>query len=208
MTWLDTIKSTLFQLSLEGKSLSKALEEWQYQGNMYDTEGFKHTCELCGHPDLRYQFEITNKHNQGSLLVGSECIKKFSGISVLDSDGNKLDVVSARKKVNSDKRSLITDAKKRDVLNSLIQLSWKDEEFKIDSFIEYFKDRGAFTPDQLATLFWRLNKHGVPFNKAYFKIIIKRDREKEQLINMPDWKLKKIWSALSTSQKSWLNGRR
>ena len=203
MTWLDTIKQTIFLLSVENKDLNKALREWVYEGNMYDTEE-SHSCELCGHPDLRYQFEITNINNHDILLIGSECIKKFSGISVLDSKGNKLDVVSARKKVDHDKRLLITDAKKRHVINSLVELSWEDDKFKIDSFIEYFKDRGAFTPDQLATLFWRLNEHDISFNKSYFKLTIKRGREKEQLLNMPDWKLKKIYSALSSTQKDWL----
>lgn len=210
MTHLDTTIKTIFQLSSEEKDLSKAFKEWVYEGNMHDTGESTHVCELCGQTDLRFQFEIRNIQNQNSLLIGSECIKKFNSISVLDSDGNKLDVVSARKKVDSDRRSLVTDAKKRHVINSLVQLSWKDEDsdYKIEDFIKYLNDRGAFTPDQLAFLFWRLDVCNVSFQKSYFKLVMKRNRERTQLLTMPEWKLRKIEDTFSSSQRLWVKENR
>src|SRR3546814_13751215 len=48
------------------------------------------TCELCGQQELRYHFEIENDETAGSLLVGSECIKRFE-ITGIDEQGQRLD---------------------------------------------------------------------------------------------------------------------
>jgi hypothetical protein len=48
--------------------------------------------------------------------------------------------------VASDKRKLIADAKTHSVINSLVVLAARDKEFDINSFIAYYRERGAFTP--------------------------------------------------------------
>jgi len=86
--------------------------------------------------------------------------------------------------------------------NTLITLARKDGEFNIDSFIGYYQDRGAFTPDQLSMLLWRLDEHDIPRDGVPFKVIIKRNREREQLRSMPGWKLRKLWPYLSEHQRA------
>jgi len=61
--------------------------------------------------------------------------------------------------------------------------------------------RGAFTPKQLGVLLWRLDKHGIPYKKSYLKMVIRRDREKAQLLSMADWKIRKLWPCMSESQR-------
>ena len=77
-----------------------------------------------------------------------------------------------------------------------------DNEFIIENFIEYFKERKAFTPKQLSLLIWRLRKADIDFNKSHFKLTIKKKREQENLLQLEDWKLKSIWECLSSSQKN------
>lgn len=204
MSWATSAQENMLPLSLEKKYLNTAMAEWEYRGNTYDLGTPEEICGLCDHPDIRFQFEIVNKHNENSLLVGSECIKRFSGIAVLDADGNTLNTERARQKVDRDRRKLVTDAQVKSLLNSLVQLAQKDEQFDIESFIEDYQQRGAFTPRQLATLFWRLKKYKVPFNKAYFKIYIRKQRDKDALLQLKDFQIRDIWPALSPSQKQFV----
>ena len=208
MSWLETVKNNIFEKSLSKGDVTKAFEEWEYLGTMYETLDLLESCELCEHPELRYQFEIVNKLNSSTLLVGSECIKKFDGIAVIDSTGKKMDKGSARKKVNSDKRRLISDTKTQHMMNSLIRLSKADELFEIESFIQDFKERGAFTPNQLTTLFWRLKKYNIVYVDRYFKVSLRKAKYKDQLVDMENWKLKTIYNSLSPSQRDFLEGSR
>jgi hypothetical protein len=201
MNWIEKIKENIFPASIEKNNLIDALREWEYRGNMYDSENNIESCQLCTHPELRYQFEIINKNNSNIFLVGSECIKKFSGVSVFDEQGQKLDPVVANKKIDKDKRKLIIDGETKSILTSLVELSWNDKEFEIESFIDSYKEKKAFTPNQLFTILWRLKKYKIPFTKKYFKIRLRRSKDKQQLKNMEKWKLLELYDCLSTSQK-------
>lgn len=200
MEWLERVKKNIFPLSLEQTNIRKAIDEWIYEGNMLDLEIAEESCEICDQPNIRYQFEIINKNNDNTLLVGSECITKFE-IPVLDSSGVKLSSNDAKKKVNRDRNKLVTEAKEKHVINSLIKLKAIDETFNIDSLLEYYKERKAFTTKQLSMLIWRLDDAKIDYNKANFKVTIKRGREKDQLMNLEDWRLRKLWQCLSSSQK-------
>lgn len=136
-------------------------------------------------------------------MIGSECITRFK-ISVIDQSGKKLSLEEAKKKVMKDRNRLVTEAKEKSVLNTLVALAAKDHEFDIENFIDYFKERKAFTPSQLNVLIWRLERARIDFKKSHFKLTIKRNREKEQLLKLEDWKLNRIWDCLSNSQKQFI----
>lgn len=203
MNWIERVKENVLPVSNEKYNIRKALDEWVYEGNMYDVEVADEICELCDHPNIRYQFEIVNQLNNNALLIGSECIIRFK-ISVIDKSGKKLSFDEAKKKVTKDKSRLVTEAKEKSVLNTLVVLAGIDHNFNILNFIEYFKERKAFTPNQLALLIWRLERANIDFKKSHFKLTIKRNREKEQLLQFEDWKLNRIWSCLSNSQKEFV----
>ena len=203
MTWAARCAETLFPLSVERTNLSIALREWLYVGNMFDHGQPIETCKLCGHTNIRYHFEIVNAHNDNDLLVGSECINRF-GIAATDDAGNVLDATTSRRRVNRDKRYLVTEASKRRQIASLIQLASVEKEFDILSFIDYLQDRGAFTPSQLFTLFWKLKSHNVTYIPGDFKLTIMRNREKAQLKSMPNWQIQQLWPSLSSTQRTWV----
>jgi len=202
--WLENVKENLISLSKEKIDVRKSLSEWFYYDNTHDLEEPCEDCELCGHQGIRFQFEIQNIETKHTLLIGSECIKRFL-IRAVDSEGKVLDEVGTRKKVDKDRRTLISDAKTKRVIRNLIELSQKDTNFNdIDRSIEYFNDRGAFPPKYLSFLLWRLGKNNIKFNKSDFKMVIRRNREKNQLLyEMEDWQIKNIWSVMSASQKEW-----
>jgi len=127
---------------------------------MFDLENPIESCELCKHPNIRYQFNIRNQNNGNELLVGSECINKFN-IRATDNDGTVLNLEMSRNKVNRDRRYLVDEARKKRMITSLIELSKEDHEFNIESFITYLQDREAFTPNQLSTIFWRFDTHNI-----------------------------------------------
>lgn len=208
MNSFETARKTLLSLSKAKRDYDRAVAEWDYFGEFHDNVVSSATCQLCGQPNIRYEFQIVNRHNQNTLLVGSECITKF-GITVYDEYGNRITGKSARARVASDKRRLVADAKTDSVINSLLTLASKDPVFEIQDFIRYYQDRGAFTPKQLSLLMWRLKALKVPHNKSHFKLTIKRDVEKRALLRLEDFKLAQIKPCLSTSQLQWLlrNGR-
>ncbi|MDI6449221.1 hypothetical protein [Anaerobaca lacustris] len=200
--WTERVRSALQPLSVEKHAVGRMLREWYYTGSTYDLEEPVEDCELCGHQGIRYQFEIENSHTGHSLLVGSECITKFD-ITAVDEAGELLDADETRHRVRKDRRKLITDARRRRVINALVQLAHADTEFEIESFIDYFQDRDAYTPNQLSLLVWRLKKHRIKYRESDLKMIIRRDREKNQLRSMADWKVRQIWPCMSASQKAW-----
>jgi hypothetical protein len=108
--------------------------------------------------------------------VVSECINKF-GILALDEKGKVLDLQQSRRRVEQDRRYLIAEARKKRVITSLVELSSRDRDFVIKSFIDYVQDRGAFTPLQLGLLFGRLDSHKIDYRASDFKLILRRDRE-------------------------------
>lgn len=203
MSWAKRSAANIFPFSENKDDLKLALNEWLYVGDMYDLEKPNETCELCDHPDIRYQFKIKNIHNSNEMLVGSECINKFK-ISAIDDDGTILSVEESARKVNRDRRHLVEEARKKRLINALIELKTVEEDFDIESFITYEQDRGAFTPKQLFLLLWRLGEHEIEFRPTDFKVVMKRNREKDQLKTMDDWRIGKLWKSFSSSQKKWV----
>jgi hypothetical protein len=208
MTWLENARKNLLPLSKERGRLKHALKEWDYRGKWEDYESCEATCQLCEQEELRYHFEITNKYTKKRLLVGSKCITRFGGVNVYDEQGQLItDPAQAEKRVKRDVQKIVSAAKQRSVMESLTILAKKDNHPEIDvkDLISYYGERGAFTPNQLAMLIWRFEVTKVPFQRAYFKMIATRKREKWQLLKMPDWKLEKLAACLTPSQKRFLS---
>ena len=203
MSWAQRAARNILPLSQEKSNLAAALKEWRYEGGFHDLEAPDADCELCDHPDIRYQFEIRNRLTDARLQIGSECINRF-GIGATGEDGEDLDGAGTRKKVSRDRRTLVQEARKKRVITALVALSQADEQFTILSFIDYLQDRGAFTPKQLSILLWRFEKYRVPFDVRDFKLTIRRDRDKVQLLDMADWQIERLLPAMSASQRQFV----
>ncbi|ESZ02415.1 MULTISPECIES: hypothetical protein [unclassified Mesorhizobium] len=203
MSWETRAANNLLPLSWDKGSLSQALREWRYTGDYHDLEAPSANCELCDHPDIRYQFEIRNLHTAARLLIGSECIHRF-GIAATDEEGRTLDTLATRKKVDRDRRQLVEDARRRRLVSALVALANVEPNFDVHSFIDYLQTRGAFTPKQLATVLWRLRKKGVVHSPQDFKLTIRRGREKAQLLSLKDWEMALVKPCLTTEQSAYL----
>lgn len=204
MSWASRAAANLLPVSREQHDLARALKEWRYTGEFFDLDTPSADCELCDHPDIRYQFQIRNLFTGEPLLIGSECINRF-GITATDEEGRTLDAEGTRKKVASDRHKLIEDARRRRVIAALVALAHTDQEFDIRSFIDYLQDRGAFTPKQLSLLLWRLDRKGVPHEPKDFRLSIRRNREKSQLLALKDFELERMKPCLTSIQRNYLD---
>lgn len=201
MIWTDRAAANLLPLSVEKTCLPVALKEWVYEGTVTDYEIPSETCQLCGHQDLRYQFEIVNRLTRNTLQIGSECIKRFS-IQVLDARGGVLLGREAGRKVDADRREMELQARTRRVLNALVAVAVADEDFDLENFIAYYQRREAFTPKQMFLLQWRFSRNGIEHRPADFKVSLRQGREQEQLRGMEAWKVEKIGAYLSGEQRN------
>ncbi|XMB67742.1 hypothetical protein RI065_04305 [Mycoplasmatota bacterium zrk1] len=177
-------------------------KEWRYTGQVDDLGSDRTTCEWCGQNGLRYKFEIENKVDKELIYVGSECINKFD-ITVEDERGRVLAKRQSEKRLMKDKNRLIKKTRHERVINAMLKLANEDASVNFHDFISYYKDRNAFTPNQLSLLLWKLKKNNIEIDKKDFQLILRRNREKDQLISMPNWKVEQLWDCMSSTQKDW-----
>jgi len=198
--WAERAAATLLPLS-RAITLGAALREWAYTGRFFDLEARDGTCELCGQQDLRYHFEIENPGTTSSLLVGSECIKRFE-ITGVDEQGQHLDADATGKLVDRHRRGLVEDARKQRVMTALLKLGQKVPNFDAWNFIDFVDDKGAFTPSQVAMIFWRMGSAGVEYRPTDWKVRMRRDSDLRQLRTMKPAAFKRVVAALTPAQQS------
>ncbi|KAA9013894.1 hypothetical protein F4U94_15520 [Sphingobium limneticum] len=198
-SWAERAAATLLPLS-RASSLGPALREWSYTGRFFDLEARDGICELCGQQDLRYHFEIENSGTASSLLVGSECIKRFE-ITGVDEQGQRLDADATGKLVDRHRRGLVEDARKQRVMTALLKLGQEVDEFDAWDFIDFVDDKGAFTPNQVAMIFWRMGSAGVNYRPADWKVRMRRDSDWRQLRTMKPAAFKRVIAALTPAQR-------
>lgn len=198
-SWTERASASLLPLS-RASTLSAALKEWAYTGRFFDLEASDGTCELCGQQELRYHFEIENDGTAASLLVGSECIKRFE-IAGIDEQGQRLDARDTSRLVDRHRRGLVEDARKQRVMTALLKLGHKAPDFDAHNFIAFVDDKGAFTPNQVAMIFWRLGSAGVEYRPTDWKVRLRRDSDIGQLRTMKPAAFKRVMAALTSTQR-------
>lgn len=198
--WLQSVKDNLLHLSENKTDVKIALTEWFYTGLTFDLDAPVEDCQLCGHKGIRYQFEILNSKNDNSLLIGSECITRFS-IPAVDKDGNILSKKLTKKKVSADRQKLIIKASKKRMIETLILLGQKDQTIEVDKFIKYFDDRAAFTPKQVALLIWRLKANKINYHAKDFKVTFRRQRERDQIGTLNKAQMQNLLECMTILQK-------
>src|SRR3546814_19044381 len=68
-----------------------------------------------------------------------------------------------------------SDLRKQRVMTALLKLGQEVDEFDAGDFIDFVDDKGAFTPNQVAMIFWRMGPAGVNYRPAAWKVRIGRD---------------------------------
>jgi hypothetical protein len=197
--WAERASAALLPHSI-APTLGVAIREWFYTGNFLDLETNDGVCELCGQQDLRYHFEIENRQTQADLLVGSECIKRFD-IGGVDEMGNRLDAATTGKLVDRHRRGLVENARKQRVMTALLKLGHAAPDFDAMSFIDFVDDKGAFTRNQVAMVFWKFDTFCIEYRPTDWKVRMRRDSDIGQLRTMKPAAFRRVYAALSGAQK-------
>lgn len=212
--WYEMARITLLPLSQNQKDLKVAIKEWHWDGSEVDLkpddsdpdyiyskygeeekEDYHVQCELCFHPGLRYVYKIVNRFTRSELLVGSECIKVFTELQ----GGNKN---QANKQVRNAKKERINRSNFDHVVLCLQKLNNKN---KAQDLIKYYDERSFFTPKQVEMIFGMFYYEDISYRPAAFKMSIKKNKEKDQLLKeIAPWKVENIlWPCMSPSQQKW-----
>src|SRR3546814_16425848 len=87
-------------------------------------------------------------------------------------------------------------------MTALLKLGRKAPDFDAQNFIAFVDDKGAFTPNQVAMIFWRLGSAGVDYRPTDWKVRLRRDSDIGQLRTMKPAAFKRVIAALTGSQRS------
>ena len=71
----NVIRTTLLRCSTSN-DVDEAIKEWKFTRSWMNESA----CELCGHFPIHFHFQIVNRLNGNSLVVGSECILNYLDI--------------------------------------------------------------------------------------------------------------------------------
>lgn len=193
-SWSKTVSENILPLSISN-TLPDAFQEWYFNENTIDYEEPIEKCNLCDHEEVRYHFEIENKHNHNTLLVGSQCILRFK-LKVYD-DGKLLDENGSKRKLNK----LIEQMRIKACIKSLEKVAEKEQSDILNNALEYYKKNKCLTPKFAFVVFWRLNANKIDFQDSFFKITLSNQKLKEDLRNMEHNRVLLIWKALSSLQR-------
>ena len=198
--WYKRAKAKLLKLS-QSTIFKDAMREWKFTWLVVDHGAPIETCQLCGHPDVRYHYEIFNATTDEVLQVGSECIKKFGSIIVVDDDGHEiLDPIKRAKRLDEILKLLRVEAMLKP-LRELYRLSNEVTKNFILRAVNYFKSKKGFAPRDLEQLFRGMTDAGVSFHPKTYKVALRSWDDRGQLRHMDSEGLQLIFQAMSKSQK-------
>jgi len=92
----DKIKSNLLEKSVS-KTYDEAKKEWALKKQWADPNG---KCTLCGHNPIVYHFQIENKINNNTLILGSECILNYVHVSGFTKEELRLYLTRLRQRLH------------------------------------------------------------------------------------------------------------
>lgn len=200
--WLRRAKENLFKKSEEKKDFQKARQEWLYKG-LEDNEYCEAECELCNHEEIRYEYTIKNKLNNNIMVVGSECIKKFTDdfkTDFYDIDGNLVNEKRLSKDKNEYFKRILTEALDRRLENSN-NTFYKD-------IAEIIKKDGKLTPNQLKYLhnfYPTLDEMGQRAFRSVVKVSLRKEREQEQINTLSPIDLEFVAQFMTSQQRNRFN---
>lgn len=194
MYYSARVCESILPLSI-GASLPEAFEEWRFSGKTCDHEEPSETCQLCGKEGLRYHFEIANDLTSSKLWVGSHCILAFD-VGVYE-QGQRLGAEDAARLL--EKR--VQQMRLESCLKALATLAATESNSILSGALAFYQKNKYLTPRYAFVVFWRLQQNGVDHDPSFFKIGMKKKRDKEALREMDTDRVHFFWSALSAGQR-------
>jgi len=193
-TYPQRVADNILPLSVAG-TLPEAFKEWYFTENIEDHEIAEEDCELCDQEQLRYHFEIMNRHTNHRLWVGSSCILKFQ-VQVFG-NGALLDQKGSAKKLEDLKKKMRLDS----CIKALKKLAASENNDILSNALDFYLKNKYLTPKFAFVVFWRLNSNKIDYSPSFFKVSLKKDKYKTDLAQMPLDRVHMIWPALSSSQR-------
>lgn len=199
---VSSIKNFNLLQSVEKHNFSKAKQEWIYYG-MVDNKFCGANCHLCCHERIRYEFTIINRLNKQAMVVGSECIKKFTeGFTetFYDTKGN----VVTEKRLTEDKNDYLKRFLNRELDEKIVP---KNNNF-YNSIVKQIKEDGKLSPLQISYLksfYNTLNETGQQAFKMVVKVNLKTNKQKQQMKEFKWHELQFVGQFMSSQQRERYN---
>ena len=197
--WKKKISKSIL-LGSDSGNLKDALSEWFFTGKVFDRETPVHSCELCGHNHVRYQYIIANSRNRNKLNVGSSCILRYKEIVVYNS---RKELV----KGDSERKSILMgalDGIRKEAALSSLRAIWKAESPScrsiIESQVKKYKENGSASPKVCLMWFVIMNKHKVEYAGEDFRVNLRKKRFMDQILDFNRNEFDLISPALSSAQ--------
>lgn len=193
-TYPHRVADNILPLSVAG-TLPEAFKEWYFTGETEDHEQAIEDCELCDQEQLRYHFKIANRYNHKHLWIGSQCILKFK-VAVYEDD-RLLDEKQTKKKLDTLMKQMRFDA----CMKALRRLVAEEDNEILGNALDFYQNNKYLTPKFAFVIFWRLKSHRIDHSPSFFKVSLKKDKYKRDLLQMDTKRVHLIWPALSSSQR-------
>lgn len=188
------VADNILPLSIAG-TLPEAFSEWYFTEYTVDHEAANEDCELCNHEELRYHFEIKNRHTSYTLMVGSSCILKFQ-LQVFD-NGRLLDESGSKRKLEDLKNKMRLES----CISALTKVAAKENNEILKNALAFYQKNKFLTPKFAFVVLWRLQANNIDHSPSFFKINLNKDKYKKDLRTMETSRVQLIWPALSSSQR-------
>ncbi len=192
--YTQRVANNILPLSLAG-TLSDAFREWYFTESIEDHEIADQDCELCDQEKLRYHFEIENRHTEHKLWVGSSCILKFQ-VQVFE-DGKLLDSENSKKKLDRLTKKMRLDS----CIKALRKLEATESSKILTNALDYYVKNKCLTPKYAFVVFWKLKENKIDHSPSFFKVTLKKDRQKRDLAQMEESHVHFFWPALTSAQR-------
>lgn len=179
--WYELAFETLNELSVSS-TWTEMLLEWEFHGKVFEVDNAN--CQLCDHHGLMWHFEIVNKFNNNSLLVGSECIKNFYlEYNQAHPELDQVDIDSLDSELKELVREFIESDRKFNINMVLRAIRINNPRFPITL------KKGKFSPNQLKWILRLAEKFNIEYDPTDFKLNLKKLRFFRQIGYSPEGRL-------------------
>ncbi len=185
--WITVATQTLLAKSAQANDFNKAKEEWFVTEKVFDSYLLQcnelPACELCHHEKIRWQFEIQNKINKNTLLVGSTCITKF------DIPASTNNITFFHGKIRDSlllyRIKIIKDQYiKNHILELLNQTKNNEDNNKIKEIERFWIENECFTPQMAYEFINKCKQNSINIHEIVITITLRKIDYRIEILHM------------------------
>ena len=185
--WITIATENLLANSADVKDFDEAIKEWFVTEKVIDSYLVQCSelpaCELCRHEKIRWQFEIQNKRNKNTLLVGSTCITKF------DIPASTNNVTFFHGKIRDSLllyriKTIKDQYIKKHILGLLNQTNNNEDNSKIKEIENFWIDNECFTPQMAYEFINKCKQNNIDIHEIEINITLRKIDYKIEILHM------------------------